>query len=103
MFYKLNDDKSISPCSWKDLKEWTKQFITGSNLLHLDKLNDYTISTIWTGIDHCSGPPNRALFLFETVIFSPEHTCLYCMKHTNFEEAKSGHKNALQLVKNNYL
>ncbi len=100
MYYKLNDDKTISPCS---LEEWSKQF---EELALLDKkhvgndvINGHYVSTVWLGMCHNywgDGP-----LVFETMVFSSKESGIdeYCERYSTWSEAEEGHKKAIQWVK----
>ena len=100
MFYKLNEDKTFSPCS---VLEWCVQRdqMKKTNSFHVaqDNINNHKISTVWLGIDHSHGigPP----LLFETMIFNnDDYSGIYCERHTTWQEAENGHKLAIEWLKN---
>jgi hypothetical protein len=102
MFYKLNNDKSISPCS--DI-EWDKQISemirTMTKHVADEDVNGNRISTVWLGMDHNwgeKGPPH----LFETMIFSPPESFIHrhLWRYSTWDEAVEGHKKAVEWVKN---
>lgn len=74
------------------------------NRFHLmDVVDGYYISTTDLGLDHSFGfgPP----LYYETMIFAVKKNKidwgdLYCERYTTEEQAKEGHKKAIEFVKN---
>lgn len=105
--YKLNNDKSISRC---DILEWSKQ-IEDPNLRKIahDTINGIRISTVWLGLDHgyeLLHPPGSEYkpVLFETMVFAhPDNMedC-YCDRYCTYDEALTGHQQAIEWVKHEY-
>jgi hypothetical protein len=95
MYYKLNEDKSISPCTGE---EWADQFEKENRHVADEEFMGKRISTVWSGLDHDYsniGPP----LLFETMVFDKSGNDIYCKRHSFWEDAELGHERAKQWVK----
>lgn len=99
--YKLNPDKTITPCS---TLEWSEQLesMMANDTKHVakDDVNDCWISTVWLGLDHQyidDGPPH----IYETMIKKTGDGWLnYQERYSTWDEAVEGHKRAVEWVKN---
>ena len=89
MFYKLNDDKTVSKVDIKDISDKV------SNILFKDIIGDSTVSTVFLWIDHnfSGGQP----VLFETMIFGGKYDGEQ-FRYQNYENAASGHKFLVYLL-----
>ncbi len=98
MYYYLEDDKTISPCS---LDKWAYQ---NRNISHIgnDDVNGKWVSTVWLGIDHDHF--HQEPLLFETMVFPSRASGrdLYCERYSSWQDAVDGHQRAIQWVKDNY-
>lgn len=100
-YYKLNEDKTVSPCS---AEEWSKQLEelhkNGNKHVALDVVDGKIVSTIWLGTNHnwLESPP----LIFETMIFDEWEIGngreIYCERYSTYKEAEEGHKTAIQWV-----
>lgn len=67
------------------------------------KMDGYLISTVWLGVDFCSGSesPN----IFETMIFGPDGSGgdYYCDRYPTEKAATEGHYEAMAWLANNIL
>jgi hypothetical protein len=94
MNYILVDRK---PVVEEDVIKWARWFETNDRHIGKDKINDATISTIFLSLDHAyDGKP----ILFETMIFGGKFDGYQERYHT-IEEAREGHKKAIEMVKEN--
>ncbi len=91
MYYKLNEDKSISEVL--DVVYWGKNMEKRWQVKK--EVDNILVSTVFLGIDHNwnEGPP----ILFETMIFGGEHD-QYQERCATYEEALEMHKVACELV-----
>lgn len=65
------------------------------------EVNGYLVSTVDLGIDHSFGI-GKPLY-YETMIFKKgSWDDLYCKRYSTEQEAKKGHKKAIEYVKNNF-
>lgn len=94
-FY-LNEDHTYKPC---DLMTWAKQFEELERHVAEDEINGYRISTVWLGLDHNYYNTGEPL-VFETMVFNPSGEDKYCMRYSTWEQAETGHKDAIEWVKN---
>lgn len=101
-YYLLNDDHTYRPCT---LSEWSEQFekMREKKRIAYDEINDCRVSTVWLGIDHnhfgylTEGAP----LLFETMVFKGDTSNdIYMDRYSTSEQAKAGHKKALEWVLN---
>lgn len=105
LFYKLNEDKSVSTCS---LEEFSKQMgdMMANKTKHVghDRIDGKRISTVWLGIDHgfVQGKESNIPVLFETMVFDNERSGfeIYCDRYTSWDDAFKGHQKAVEWVKN---
>lgn len=71
--------------------QWAKAF--GDEELHrvaLTEIDNYTVSTVWLGLDHGfgNGPP----LIFETMIFGNGPLDQEQWRYSTLEEAQAGHE-----------
>lgn len=98
MFYKLDENKNVIPCS---AEEWSSQLeqMVLNDTKHVKKedIGDYWVSTVWLGLDHnyFGGSP----LVFETMIQGPKEWMDYQERYSTWQEAEEGHKRAVQWVK----
>jgi hypothetical protein len=106
MYYKLNEDKSVSPC---DLLEWAQQreVMSKTYTKHVaeETIGDRWISTVWLGVDHgirWSDKEDYQPLIFETMIHNnkTEEWEDYEERYSTWADAVSGHKRAVEWVKN---
>ena len=102
MFYKLNSDKSISPCS---LLEWSEQLEeivrcgSDSKVVRSEVIDGKLISTVWLGLDHSHMPNNAMPLVFETMVFNQgDYNDFYCDRYSIWDQAVEGHERAKQWV-----
>ncbi len=104
MYYKLNEDKTISHV--EDIIEWAKSLEGNDRHVAKDTLEDGTfISTVFLGMDHRFEPfdgPGKPV-VFETMVFTI-HPLLkeyndYQERYTNWDEALKGHNKMVELLK----
>lgn len=98
--YKLNEDKTCSPCS---SDEWAEQReeMAKNNSKHVasDTVNGKWISTVWLGLNH-QWQDGEPPLIFETMVFeSGDFHDIYCDRYSTWQEAEEGHKRAVQWVK----
>ena len=101
-FYKLNNDKSVSECSFK---EWSTQFKeclikeNGCETVGKDIINGKAISTVFLGLDH--NLRGDQPHIFETMIFYPDdEDASFVWKRTStWNEAEEAHSEAIHHVK----
>jgi len=97
MFYLLNDDHSITPCSPEEWENQVKEmFKNKTKHVNEELVNGNRVSTVWLGLDHnhFGGEP----LLFETMIFNSSGDDIYCERYSSWDEAVEGHKKAVQCV-----
>lgn len=94
--YYLNEDKTYRPAT---LKEWVDQLGSINISLCVDNIEGNRVSTVWLGFD--TGLFKDKPQVFETMIFFKEQKEGegYCVRHSSWEEAKIGHKRAIQWLK----
>lgn len=101
MYYKLDENKNVVPCS---LEEWAKQRkeMERTHTKHVaeDIIDGKRISTVWLGIDH--NVYEKSPHVFETMIFNniDSYVESYCNRYSTYKEALEGHKEAIEWVKN---
>ena len=86
-----------------DVLEWAKWFESADRTVSRTELlsdgvkrkGDILISTIFLGLDSGFGDK---LLLFETMVFGGEYN-EYQVRYTTWAEAKSGHKQIVEMVK----
>lgn len=90
MYYKLNPDRTISPCS---PDEHMRLFGNPDyRRLARDEYNGYTVSTIFTGVDLRSiDMPLPAPLLFSVTVFDPEITILAAIDCASWQVAMARH------------
>ena len=97
-YYRLEGTKTI-PC--RDVLEWAVWFEGRNRHVAKDIAHGCTVSTIFLGLDHSygmGGPP----LLFETMVFPPgSWSELWSERYSTWEEARHGHKRAIQWVYHN--
>lgn len=102
-YYKLNEDKSVSPCT---LFEWGEQhelMTVDTKRIGRDEVKGLIVSTVWLGLDHnllnefdetIDNP-----HIFETMVFKNDESLDYCDRYSSYDEALEGHKKAIEWVK----
>jgi hypothetical protein len=94
LFYKLDDNKNVVHCT---LREYT-EFIDENKIIKQEDIEEYFISTVFLGIDHCC--MEYRIEVFETMIFkNGEWRDIYCSRYATYNEALEGHKKAVEWVK----
>lgn len=92
LWYRLNDDHTVSPCGEIPDKDWrSERRIIGRTPMP----NGVHVSTVFLGLDHAmfGGPP----VLFETMIFGGEHD-EYQERYQTYESAQEGHWRAVLMA-----
>lgn len=82
-WYVLLPDKTVRPAVEGEWSQPIEERRVGR-----DKAGDYTVSTVFLGLDHQfgDGPP----LLFETMVFGGDSE--ECERYTTYEEAVAGHR-----------
>jgi hypothetical protein len=107
LHYKLVG-REVVPCS---LMEWAEWFETAERHVALTPLDEYTVSTVFLGLDHRwsgDGPP----IVFETMIYGPKQEISllgrkrevpefldYQERYCTYEQALEGHEAACAQVR----
>lgn len=101
LFYKLDEDKNVQPCSCEEFAEQIENMAkTRTKHVSDDIVNEKRISTVWLGVDH-QYKPNAPLHVFETMVFEKDYSSeIYCDRYSTWKEAQEGHKKAIEWVKN---
>jgi hypothetical protein len=105
MKYYDKEGKQIPIHSWINLMENRSYKFVGKEIVNHREFKDLdpiTVSTVWLGLDHSFygslyGAP---ILIFETMIFGHEEFDGYQERYSTLEEAKEGHKRAVEFVKN---
>lgn len=98
--YKLNPDKTYTPCTTEEWCEQIEQMAReGTKHVNSDEIEDKWVSTVWLGLDHQWDDDKQPL-LYETMIFVKEGEEIYCSRYSTWKEAEEGHKHAIQWVLN---
>lgn len=89
LFWVLDADHNAVPCN--DVLEWAEMFeVRDQRRVAWDKVGDFTISTVFLGINHqyFDGPP----LVFETMVFEGDSRDeLECYRYSTWAEAMAGH------------
>jgi hypothetical protein len=87
MYYKLNEDKSVSPCTPEE--SFTNPAIVNYIIKRSIVYGKHFISTVFFGT-------------FETVVFIVDENFkeIYRTSYPTYDDALKGHEAAIQLVKN---
>ena len=64
--------------------------------IELDSSDEYTVSTIWLGIDHNLDFEFTTPIIFETMVFGKGRESLECLRAATLEEAKENHSRIAQ-------
>lgn len=84
----------------KDLITWAEWMENTDRTVARDVIGNKHVSTVFLGIDHSFGAPNARPILFETMLFEKDNfSDLYCARYATFDEAKAGHKAAVEKVR----
>lgn len=98
--YKLDENKNAIPCS---VEEWARQIeeMRKNKTKHVayESIGHIDISTVWLGLSHQWMPRAKPL-IFETMVFNKSGHDIYCERHSTWQEAEEGHKQAIEWVKN---
>ena len=88
-----------------DALEWGHWYATADRQVARDKLDGFTVSTVFLGIDHSmgmgeSGHSDDRPLLFETMVFKPNsHDETWCERCSTWDEALEQHQTVLDRVK----
>ena len=95
MFYKLDENKNVLPCS---MDEYVEQFRDHENhrRVGLDEVHGTTISTVFLCLDHSHG--GTPLF-FETMTFSKHASGKDQRRYSTWDEAVAGHAQMVEEVR----
>lgn len=99
--YILN--KNNKPVRCNDILKWGAWFQTHSNKVKVTRLNNYSVSTIFLGIDHSWG--GGVPLLFETMVFEEKNRIKkgefagVQMRWNTHEEAVKGHNKLVREIK----
>lgn len=102
MYYKLDENKNVLPCTLDEFSESNTTEWEEKYRVALDNINDKEISTVFVGIDLCSTrssspePTNKPV-VFETMIFN-DTGHIYCTRCSTYDEALEMHKEAIKWV-----
>lgn len=92
LYYKLNDDKTISPCSMREYADQLEHMrATDTKHIAKDDIGEYWISTVWLGLNHSHHEEGLPL-LFETMVFKGKEGDVYCDRYSTWDDAIAGHK-----------
>ena len=100
MYYILIDGpdgkKTAIPAT---VREWSKWSEGADRKLWRTDVDDYTVSTVFLGLDHNfdeHGPP----LIYETMVFPKGDWCeRYCDRYSTYEEAMNGHQRVCDLLR----
>ncbi len=97
LFYKLNTDKSVSPCTAEE-HALDKETMPSIHIAQ-DIVNGKWVSTVWVGIALDPFNGGKPL-LFETMVFPSvkKRQNIYCDRYHTYDEAIEGHKKAKKWV-----
>ncbi len=84
-----------------DLMKWAKWFEKANRHISNTVVLDINISTVFLGIDHRFGAQGLPI-LFETMVFGGKHD-RYQRRYTDVESAKTGHNEAVEMVRNSIM
>lgn len=94
-YYRLNPDRTTSPC---DMETWAQSHRPTKVAHSLLMEEEIQISTVFLGLNHAfdEGPP----LLFETMVFADEYPAINqeMDRYTTWEEALVGHAVMLDRV-----
>jgi len=93
MYYKIDENKNAIPCSYDEYRNVISEHVND------EYINDNRISTIFLGLNHSFQEIGKPL-IFETMVFNPEKSVIYCERYSTWQEAEEGHKRAVEWVKN---
>ncbi|MEM9885463.1 MAG: hypothetical protein AAF849_06190 [Bacteroidota bacterium] len=97
MYYILKDKNPVACESIVEFAEWYK---TPNRFLKKDKIEDYTISTIFLGIDHNHQDKGDPI-LFETLVTTDVfENKVEIDRYSTWEEAMNGHDRLLNKYTN---
>ena len=86
-----------TPVKIEDFKDWTLASANQKNTVAYDFIYGVRVSTVFLGIDHGFKPGDKPV-LFETMVFGGKHD-QFQERYCTWDEAESGHKTALKMVK----
>jgi hypothetical protein len=94
----LDENKNVIPAN---VFEFGSFFEDGKNrIIKQETINNKLVSTVFMGINH-NFTPGGKLKVFETMVFeNDDFKDLYQDRYSTYEEALSGHENAVQWVLN---
>lgn len=86
-----------NPIVENDLIKWAKWFEKADRHVAKDNVDNFSISTVFLGIDHSFGDESKPI-LFETLVFGGKLDG-EMERYSTWEEAKKGHKEMVNKVK----
>ena len=103
--YILDDQGNVMPCP--DLLEWGAWFETAGEKrrVALDKVGDWTVSTVFLGFDQSwcpdpmADPLNYKPVLWETMAFDCIHNGQMMLRYNSREAALTGHRGIVAIVR----
>jgi hypothetical protein len=97
MYYILDENKNAVPTT---SIEWAKFLHQKKNERIVAKSNvgDYTISTVFIGLNHNWDDYDDKAHIFETMIFDHNHDDIYCSRTDTWKEAEKEHQNAINWI-----
>jgi hypothetical protein len=99
--YKLDEDNLAIPCTLKEYFELYGGDNRIDKRMFRDIIDDFTISTVFLGLDHSIYEDQS--ILFETMIFDDAYAgYVYEERCSTYEQAKEMHIKAVQLVRDGY-
>lgn len=72
-----------------EVLEWASWFESTDRSVALDEIQDWRISTVFFGLNHC---------LWETIVFNPEDQNVYQTRYDSRQSAEEGHRRAITWV-----
>lgn len=92
--------KGKTPRLVKDSKEWAKWYKKHSQQIDACVVGNYSITTVFIGIDHNffgKGPP----LLFETMVFECKRAAInnFTRRYSTWDEAQAGHDEIVKELK----
>ena len=100
MWYFLKNKKVVSSYNEEDWLEWNDIY---DPIVAQHTLFDYSISTVFLGIDYKCDPKNGDCLFFETVVFKRNgrihntNPAIEVCHYKTWEEAESGHLNLVKI------
>jgi hypothetical protein len=81
-----------------DLITWAKWFEGSDRHVAKDRFGEWTVSTIFLGMDHRFGGDGPPL-LFETMVLNDEGQDKFCERSATIDEARASHARGIAFAK----